>query len=190
MFVFPTAPCELGGRRKDADRRPRPGIEVTFAHDRRTSRLSRELATGASNSGGRRVEWSRFAGSVRVVVPPHEPKPVEKHDPSVTPVRLLGAPVRAFPRPSGASTGGMLPVNMCGPAARAGCDWSGQHTPPQASTAPPSPPTEGNAGRGGCYTQNNDARMERGRGGRVHGRREEGEKRELRLRKISFYAIT
>lgn len=36
---------------------------------------------------------------------------------------------------------------MCGPAATAGCNWWVQHTPPQAPTAPHSPPTEGNASR-------------------------------------------
>ncbi|TNN86007.1 hypothetical protein EYF80_003851 [Liparis tanakae] len=38
---------------------------------------------------------------------------------------------------------------MCGPAAKAGCDWSVQYTPPPASTAPPSPPTEVRLRRGG-----------------------------------------
>lgn len=62
-------------------------------------------------------------------------------------IQLLRNPVRVWRRPSAASTGGMLPVNMCGPAAQTSCHWSGKHTPPQAPTAPPFSPTEGNASR-------------------------------------------
>lgn len=52
-------------------------------------------------------------------------------------IRLLCDPVRAQLKPSRASTGGMLPVNMCGPAVKVASDWSVQHTPPQAP--PPLP---------------------------------------------------
>lgn len=79
-------------------------------------------------------------------------------------------PVRSLLRPSGAFTGGSLPVNMCGPAAKTGCYWTTKHTPPQAPTAPPFPAKEGNATLEGCSIQNNDARMERKRDGRVDGR--------------------
>lgn len=50
--------------------------------------------------------------------------------------RLPGIPVQMWLRPRRAFTGGMLPVNMCGPVIKAGCNWPLQHTPPQAPTAP------------------------------------------------------
>ncbi|MED6273716.1 hypothetical protein CHARACLAT_009339 [Characodon lateralis] len=74
-------------------------------------------------------------------------------------------PARSLLRPNGAFTGGSLPVNMCGPAAKAGCNWTTKHTPPQAPTAPPFPAKEGNATLEGCSIQNNDARMEKKRDG-------------------------
>lgn len=98
---------------------------------------------------------------------------------------LLSDPVRRLFRPSRASTGGALPVNMCGPVAEAGCNWTPQHTPPQTPTAPSFAAKGGKCNRGGCSIQNNDARMERKQEGRAKRRR--GKKRgNLGFRKENF----
>lgn len=81
-------------------------------------------------------------------VPPRALETVKNTAVSRLQLRLPMCPVRGWHPPNAASTGGMLPVNMCGPAAQAGCNWSVQHTPPQAPTAPPPPPpTGGSASR-------------------------------------------
>jgi len=77
----------------------------------------------------------------------------------------------------------MLPVNMYGPAAKAGCDWSVQYTPPQASTSPPSPPTEGNASREDATFKTMTQGWRGNQKGGGYSRREEREKEQLRLRK-------
>lgn len=82
-----------------------------------------------------------------VAIPPHVLKIVGNATVSRLQPRQLRTPVRRQLQPSRAFTGGMLPVNMCGPVPTARCNWLVQHTPPQAPTAPHSPPTEGNVSR-------------------------------------------
>lgn len=82
-----------------------------------------------------------------VAIPPHVLKIVENTTVSRLQLQQHRIPVRRQLQPSRAFTGGMLPVNMCGPVPTSRCNWLVQHTPPQAPTAPHSPPTEGNVSR-------------------------------------------
>lgn len=185
LFVFPTAaPSQLGGRRENmatAEAEARAGSEAGVARTtgpkRRVPRSRKRPGRPRGLLAVQRRALERPNGASRAAERGSDTKEGKRVESAATPVPALScsSPVRGTDQWE-ASTGGMLPVNMCGPPTTAASDWPALHTPPRdPNRFPFSLPGRGLGARvggkgGGRSIQNNDARVE-------EEEREEGRKK-------------
>lgn len=99
------------------------GLTATFGNRNDICTRLNKIAAYSRENDSNTEEWEQIRRiislhlTIYIAIPPQTLETVKNKTVRWLQLRLLRYPVRALLPPSWASTGGMLPVNMCGPAA-------------------------------------------------------------------------